>query len=65
MGAITKAEPVIAERADLVAGVIGKTAEKTNEVIKKALGGVLFIDEAYTLAKTGGNGRDFGQLIRD
>lgn len=54
IGVITKPEPVIAERADLVAGVIGKTAEKTDEVIKKALGGVLFIDEAYTLAKPGG-----------
>jgi len=39
-------------RSDLIAGYLGQTSLKTNEVIKKALGGVLFIDEAYALGNT-------------
>ncbi|UJJ55207.1 MULTISPECIES: AAA family ATPase [Rhodanobacter] len=42
------------DRGGLVAGFVGKTAEKTGEVIDSALGGVLFIDEAYTLNNDGG-----------
>lgn len=46
------------DRAGLVAGYVGQTALKVNEVVNKALGGILFIDEAYSLA---GQGNDFGQ----
>ena len=46
-------------REDLVAGFVGQTAIKTKEIINKALGGVLFIDEAYSLVDGGEN--DFGK----
>lgn len=52
------------QRNNLVAGYVGQTAKQTQEVIDKAMGGILFIDEAYSLAPKGG-GADFGQEAID
>ncbi len=53
MGLLTKGQLVEADRSALVAGYLGQTAIKTQKVIQEALGGVLFIDEAYALAGEG------------
>ncbi|MDD3894645.1 MAG: AAA family ATPase [Syntrophomonadaceae bacterium] len=56
---LSKGHLVEAERADLVGEFIGHTAQKTKEMIKRSQGGIMFIDEAYTLAQ--GGEKDFGQ----
>ncbi|MBP3568312.1 MAG: AAA family ATPase [Lachnospiraceae bacterium] len=58
LGILTHGEMTETDRSGLVAGYVGQTALKVKEVVEKAVGGVLFIDEAYALASTGSN--DFG-----
>ena len=60
LGLLSSGQCVEVQRSDLVAGYIGQTAIRTADVVRKALGGVLFIDEAYTLLKDSDNGEDFG-----
>jgi SpoVK/Ycf46/Vps4 family AAA+-type ATPase len=63
MGLLTSGHTVIADRVDLVGEYIGQTAPKTREVIDQARGGVLFIDEAYALARSNDDGKDFGREV--
>lgn len=65
LGVITKGHLIEADRAKLVAAYVGQTAIKTTDVVTGALGGVLFIDEAYTLAPADARGNDYGQEAID
>ncbi|MBQ4232874.1 MAG: AAA family ATPase [Lachnospiraceae bacterium] len=64
IGVVSKGHLVEVDHSGLVCGYIGQTATKTAEVIDSALGGILFIDEAYTLTNNKGQG-DFGQEAVD
>jgi len=60
LGLLSKGHLVEVDRSGLVAEYVGQTAPKTNRVIDSAMGGVMFIDEAYSLASTG-MGTDYGK----
>lgn len=62
LGFLSKGHLVETDRSGMVAGFVGQTALKTREVCDKALGGILFIDEAYTLV---GRDNDYGQEAVD
>ena len=63
LGLLSKGQLIETDRSGLVAGYVGQTAIKTKEIISNAIGGVLFIDEAYTLNTNSEN--DFGQEAID
>ena len=64
IGAIDKGHLVEVDRSGLVSGYIGQTAMKVQDVVEQAIGGVLFVDEAYTLTSNKGQ-NDFGQEAVD
>lgn len=65
LGVLPSGHLIEADRSTLVAGFMGQTAIKTQEVIQKSLGGILFIDEAYALAPEQSQGQDYGQEAID
>jgi stage V sporulation protein K len=65
LGVVQDGQLVEVDRSDLVAGYTGQTAIKTDEKIQEAIGGVLFIDEAYTLARNDDSQDAFGQEAID
>ncbi|MDB5228361.1 MAG: ATPase central domain protein [Bacteroidota bacterium] len=63
LGLLSKGNVVEADRVDLVGEYIGQTAPKTQKKIEEARGGILFIDEAYSLARTNEDSRDYGKEV--
>jgi SpoVK/Ycf46/Vps4 family AAA+-type ATPase len=65
IGILPSSEVVEVNRSHLVGGYVGQTEENTMNAIRKAVGGVLFIDEAYSLKREGQSGSDYGQTAID
>ncbi|MGD6944406.1 AAA family ATPase [Cytobacillus gottheilii] len=65
LGVLPRKEVVEADRTSLVGSYVGQTEENVRAMVEKALGGVLFIDEAYSLKREGQTGNDYGQTAID
>lgn len=63
MGLLSKGDVLEVDRADLVGEYIGQTAPRVKEAIKLARGGILFIDEAYSMARSKDDSKDFGKEV--
>lgn len=65
LGILPREEVIEVDRSHLVGGYVGQTEENTINVIKQAVGGILFIDEAYSLKREDSSGNDYGQTAID
>ncbi|WP_318502614.1 AAA family ATPase [Bacillus sp. T3] len=65
LGILPREEVIEADRSQLVGAFVGQTEENVRAIVEKALGGVLFIDEAYSLSREGQSGNDYGQTAID
>jgi SpoVK/Ycf46/Vps4 family AAA+-type ATPase len=65
LGVLPREEVIEADRSQLVGAYVGQTEENVRKVVEQALGGVLFIDEAYSLKREGQTGNDYGQTAID
>lgn len=65
LGVLPREEVIEADRSQLVGAFIGQTEENVRAIVEKAVGGVLFIDEAYSLKREGQTGNDYGQTAID
>jgi AAA+ superfamily predicted ATPase len=63
LGLLSKGHVVEVDRSDIVGEFIGKTAPLVKDIIKRARGGILFIDEAYALSRDGQDKKDFGREV--
>ncbi len=65
LGVLPREEIIEADRSQLVGAYVGQTEENVRKIVEQALGGVLFIDEAYSLKREGQTGNDYGQTAID
>ncbi|WML44485.1 AAA family ATPase [Neobacillus sp. PS3-40] len=65
LGVLPREEVIEADRSQLVGAFVGQTEENVRAIVERALGGVLFIDEAYSLKREGQSGNDYGQAAID
>jgi SpoVK/Ycf46/Vps4 family AAA+-type ATPase len=65
LGVLPREEVIETNRSQLVGSFVGQTEENVRAIVKRAVGGVLFIDEAYSLKREGQSGNDYGQAAID
>jgi SpoVK/Ycf46/Vps4 family AAA+-type ATPase len=65
LGVLPREEVIEADRSQLIGAFVGQTEENVRSIVERAVGGVLFIDEAYSLKREGQSGNDYGQTAID